>query len=194
LATKNPLVEQKLKDAIIPYLILSERLWYQPVSLLYAVYAYTQDLSAAVAGAGFSFPLTAMATGDKIDLPTAIQKMPGWLQVLTIVSFVMWTVLKVVVKQTNAEKRATLARSCRKDFRGFANTCESECQKLDPMPGLEKLGLDIQATVARSNAEDAWFWAGLPVDKKFLAEIDARLLQYCNRYGSNWRPPPPPPS
>ena len=189
--TNNLSLEKKLRQAIIPYVILAERLKWRALYLAYTVYAYSHDFLSALAGAGISFPLTRIATGKNIDLPSSIQEMPMPLAITTVLSVFGWIVLKVIVTRNDGEKRATLARNCRKDFRSFLNTLENECQKNNPMPGLTRLAQQIQQTVQRHIAEDSWSYNGLPVDRAFTIEVEKRVHQYCERYGSGWDPEPP---
>ncbi len=189
--TKNPQVERKLRDAIIPNMLLADKLKWNWLFVVYAIYAYASDFLAAISGAGISFPLSKFAAGGAVQIDELFKGMPAWLIILTGASMVGWTVMKVVIKQNDGEKRANLMRNCRKDFRGFAQDCEVACQQTDPMPNLVILAQKIQATIQRHNAEDSWPYTGTFQGPKFEKEVEDRLKEYCNHYGGRWDPPPP---
>jgi hypothetical protein len=181
-------VAQKLRQAILPYLISATALKWRPLYVAHFVYVYTHDLLAALAGFGISHPLAKLITGESNDLPKALEGMPPWLKVLTVTAIVLWAILKVVVTRENGEKRSALARSCRKEFRGIERRVLVELSKKDPMPGLDRIQDEISTIVDRHIAEDSWPWAG--PKPNIAGDVNKRLKELCDEYQNNWTPPP----
>jgi hypothetical protein len=161
MTTDHPLVA-KLRRDILPYFVSGERLARLPLYRAHRFYSYSHDLFAAAAGFGLTHPLIqTLSAGSTASLPATLGGNGPFAVALGGVAALAWAVLKVYVGREDAEKRASLARSCAKQLRQVELKLVRALGNADPMAELGKLYEDIIAIVDRHIAEDAWPW-GVP--------------------------------
>jgi uncharacterized membrane protein (Fun14 family) len=178
---------------ILPYVISSERLKWQPFYVGYNVYSYSRDILAGLIGVGLSSPVMELASkalgpDSTKSSTTALQDVfvnipKGWKIIVIIALFVLVT-LKASVVKVDAEKLATLARSCRREFQGISTELLSALSSADPMAEVIELQNKITAIVRRYMSEGSWPWAPFPngIDPK----VNARTQELYSRFGANW--------
>lgn len=173
-------VESKLRTELIPYFVSAEKLRWRLLYVAYEIYAYASDLLAALVGLGFASPILQAMQGNKIEL----QGLP----VMGVVALLIWITLKIYISRNEGEKRSTLAKSCRRQFRKFSAELNRGLATPTPMPQLVKLQEEITSLVDRHIMEDAWPWA--PLAKNIESRVEREVKALCDQYGSGWAKPP----
>ena len=191
-------VKRKLRGEILPYLVSSQSLPRQWFYRLHAVFGYTTDILAALAGIGVTTPLLQLlaptpASGDEglnASLPSALTTLPHWLYVPMAACVIAWIVLRVGFNREEGQKRAVLARSCRQTMKQAEARLHRILIKPDPMPELTSLVEELLVpTVDRNVQENSWPWSGPDPDAD--PEVEKQLAKLCEKYEINWAPVDP---
>jgi hypothetical protein len=178
-------IEIKLRRDIVPYLVSSDQLKWQPVHVAYFLYARLGDVLAALAGAGLSHPLLeVMQDKGAVSASNLTWRTPAALAIL-----LGWALLKVMATSNDGAKRATLMRSCRREVQQIRAKLSRILGSSSPMPELESMQVDIAALVDRHIVEGSWPFSPVCPDADSLANAEVQAL--VTRFGSGWEAPPP---
>jgi len=177
---------RKLANEVIPWIVSAEKLSKKRLYVAHSTYVWSRDLLAAVSGFGISHPLAGVLTGDA-SLGDSIAAMPKWLAVITLLSALIWAVLKAYVTRDEGEKKATLAVSCSKEFMRIKLALGGILARADPYEGLMNLHAEIMAIVDRHVAEGSWFFPnGEVLAPEIAAEVRDRVVATVDRYCDDW--------
>jgi hypothetical protein len=188
-------VRRVLRRDLLPYLVTARRLPKQWFYLLHVLFGYTTDLVVVLSAVGVSAPLLGMLgpldqTGrgaPSPSLPAALQSVPGLVMIPTAAILVFWLALRVTYNREDGQKRALLAKSCRRQLRKAEASLPAILSTPDPMPEIAKLlEKGIRNPVDQYISDEAWPW--LPFAPGIDAEVDRELEAWCSKYESDWTP------
>lgn len=98
--------------------------------------------------------------------------------------------LKAIVVREEGEKRALLARRCRKEFLAYERRLRGYLSDPDPVPQINDLMSEVETTVDRNIQEGSWPWPGPLPRPQIAAETDQLLQELSGFFSSGWAPPP----
>ncbi len=183
-------VVRKLANEILPWLVSAEVLAKKPLYRAHGVYSWTRDILAGLSGFGLSHPLAKLITGESTDMGKALGSMPFWLYILTGFSVLAWVTLKAYVTRDDGEKRAMLARSCRKEFMSINLRLRSALQQPRPLKDLTVLQTEVTAIVDRHIAEGSWHFPGDDILASDIHDVvSKRTIDLTIQYCSSWDRP-----
>lgn len=171
-------VIRKLANDIMPWFVSAEELAKKPLYRAHAAYSWTRDILAGLSGFGMGHPLAKAITGESTDIGVALRDMPPWLYILTGASAVMWVVLKTYVTKDDGEKRAMLARGCRKEFMSLNLRLMEALQDPHPIHAMTEIQAEVMAIVDRHIAEGSWHF---PNDDVLAPDIHERVQVRTSR-------------
>jgi hypothetical protein len=182
-------VVRKLANEILPWFLSAEELRKRPLYRAYAMYSWTRDTLAGLTGFGLSHPLAKAISGESTDITLALSQMPLWLAILTVVAAIMWVILKTFVSKDDGEKRAVLARSCRKEFMVLNLRLRNALQHRHPLHALVAIQQELTAIVDRHIAEGSWAFQNDVLAPGIAEKVRRRTAELVAQNISSWDQP-----
>lgn len=183
-------IKQRL-ELLLPYIISSERLKWQPFYIICKVNTYSRDVLTAIVGLGVVPPVFGLISnalsgkefgkGEAQNIFATLA--PAWLIVVLLV-VIFSAVMRVYVTTEQVEKRAVLARSCRNEFRALSSRLHFALQTNDPKSEIIQIQNEVTKTVHRHITEESWPWLGHAPGTDAQGKVQAQSL--CDNYGRVW--------
>lgn len=185
---------RSLLASIYLWIVSSERLGSVAKYRVYSIYTWGGEIAVALTGLGFAHPILTLAGGtassEQAPALSDVGTANGLLFVLGLLGLVFWAALKVYVTHGDGVKRATLAKSCGREFNRLRAKLPEILSQQDPRSALLDLRNEIQKVVDRHTAEDAWPAHWKPFAPGIDREVERRVDELCQRFGENWLAPP----
>jgi hypothetical protein len=178
-------VERKLRTGIAPFLVGAALLPKRAPYRAYRAYSWLKDLIALAAGVGLAQPLIsylANPSDQTFKSAAAVSALPAW--VAAGVLFVLGAI-GLYVKKVDAEGRAALVGSCKRNVQKLHTRLVAALAKTDPMPDLLLMEQQIQALLDRCIDDGIWPWDDI-YPLSFRADIETRVKTLSESYGTHW--------
>ncbi len=178
-------------ELLFPYILSSEKLIWRPFYVTYKLYTYSRDILTAVVGLGVVSPvfklLASALSGEKVTGESAqslSRDLPALWFVVVLAAAIISAVMRVYVTTEQVEKRAVLAKSCRREFRGLSSRLYFALQTENPKSEIIDIQNEVTQTVRRYIGEDAWPWQGVAPGTEAAGRV--RAQNAYDAYGDRW--------
>jgi hypothetical protein len=186
---------KKLANQLLPWMIgglCLRRLW---IVRLAAVYSYTSDLSAALAGLGIGAPLASLISGKaegKSAFDAIRETLPPQWFVLGAVALLVWLGLRLVVQREDVIARALLAKECAQSMSALRVNLIVALNKPDPMADIVSIQKSVEDQVQNAIRNKVWptDWDPFPPNTLIAKELAAKVAEIRSKFMPSWNPPP----
>lgn len=181
----------KVGRQLLPYLVASPRVKWQPFVVVSQGYAYLGDIAAALAGLGIGAPFIGAAQNglsEGVNLADVFGSGPwAWLGILGVIA---WIFIRLYVQREDVNARATAARAFVVAMNSLAFELHTALDEREPMPRIIDIQKRINAKVQEAMDGQIWPFQPLPDDMRHRRDLFNRIDGIRRRQMPDWADAP----